>query len=117
MRKALNYNKKTYKKLCETILTVKNDEAFTADYIKALWGEDLWVGVCERDLKFFENGDIVVFRALDSYMTTKKQLDIIVTNVPHATKAPTSPILKKLVEELNESYLKIKNLKEHLKEV
>ena len=112
LKKALNYNKKTYKKLCELILSVKNDEYYSTEYMK-----DMWIETCERDLEFFDNGDIIMFRAIYSNFTTEKRNDGIITNVPHITKEPSSLILKHLVEELNESYLKIVNLKEHLEEL
>lgn len=112
LKKALKYNKKTYKELCELILSVKNDKYYAADYMK-----DMWIHTCEQDLNFFENGDIVMFRACYSTITEQKQNGRIITNVPHVTKIPTSPILKHIAEELNESYLEIVNLKEHLKEI
>ena len=111
LKKALNYNKRTYKKLCELILSVKNDEYYSAEYMK-----DMWIKTCEQDLEFFDNGDIIMFRAFYSTMTAQKHIDGIITNVPHVTKEPLSPILKYLTEELNESYLEIVNLKEHLEE-
>ena len=110
LKKALNYNKRTYKKLCELILSVKNDEYYSAEYLK-----DAWKKACKDELKFYENGDIVTFTSV--FISSNKQYYGIITNVPHVTKEPSSPILKYLTEELNESYLEIVNLKEHLEEL
>ena len=108
LKKAIKYNMKTYKRLRKLILSVKNDERYSAEYMK-----DLWVDVCKRDFDFFDNGSIVIFRAI--YSGTN--VDGIITNVAHVTKTPSSPILKHLVDELNESYLNIKNLKENLGDI
>ena len=102
----------TYNKLCKLILTVKNDEQYAEEYMKGMW-----IKVCEQNLDFYENGDIVMFRAFYSTMTIKNQVDGIITNVAHVTKISASPIIKHLAEELNESYEAIKNMKEHLKEI
>ena len=108
LKKAIKYNAKTYKRLRELILSVKNDERYSAEYMK-----DLWVKVCEEDFDFFDDGSIVMFRAIYS----RTNVDGIITNVAHVTKTPSSPILKYLVDELNESYCNIKNLKENLGDI
>ena len=108
LKKAIKYNRKTYKRLRELILSVKNDEYYSNEYSR-----NLWVKACEHYLDFFENGNIVSFLAAYS----NHNIDGIITNVAHVTKTPTSPIIKHLVDELNESYLKIKNLKESLEEL
>ena len=105
LKKAIKYNAKTYKRLRELILSVKNDERYSAEYMK-----DLWVKVCKEDFDFFEDGSIVMFRAICS----RTNIDGIITNVAHVTKTPSTPVLKHLVDELNESYLSIKNLKENI---
>jgi hypothetical protein len=64
----------------------------------------------------YENGDIVIFRALYSNLNVEKQSDGIITNVAKVTRKSNSPILKPLIEELNESYEAIRNMKEHVKE-
>lgn len=110
LKKALEYNKKTYKELCKLILSVKNDEYYSVDYMK-----NMWIDACKDKLKFYANGDIVIFTSV--FIMSNKQYSGIITNVPHATKDPSSPILRPLAEELNESYLKIVNLKEHLEEI
>ncbi len=112
IKKAIKHNKATYEKLCRLILSVKNDPRYSEEYMK-----DLWVKTCRQDLYFFENGSMIMFRAIYSDMITDNHVDVIITNVPHVTKSPISPILKHLTEELNESYLKIKNIKEHLEEI
>lgn len=112
IKKALKYNKQTYSKLCELILAVKNDERYAEEYMRGLW-----IKVCEEDLDFYENGNIIRFSAFYSRMTAKNQIKGIITNVAKVTKIPTSPILKHLAEELNESYEAIKNINEHLEEI
>ena len=112
VKKAIKHNKETYQKLCELILSVKNDPRYEKEYMK-----DIWIKSCEQDLDFFENGSIVMFRALYSNIDKNNYIDGIITNVPHITKLPTSPALKHLVEELNDSYIKIRDLKEHLEEI
>ncbi len=109
LKKALNYNHKTYEKLCESILASKNSEQYSADDMKERWLTD-----CEEDLEFFDNGNIIMFKAFYVNLTSQKRIDGIITNVPHVTQKPISPALKHLAEELNVSYLKIKNIKEHL---
>ena len=89
-------------------LDLNYDEYYSNEYSR-----NLWVKACEQYLDFFENGNIVSFLAVYSNHNT----DGIITNVAHVTKTPTSPIIKHLVDELNESYLKIKNLKESLEEL
>ena len=112
LKKALAYNQQTYKKLRDLILALKNDDYYAKDYMK-----DLWIKTCEQYLDFYENGDIISFRAVYTSMTANRKIDGIITNVPHVTKTPSSPILKHLTRELNESYEAIKNLKENLEEL
>lgn len=104
IKKALNHNRKTYERLREQIRSVKDDE-----YMK-----DAWIKTCEREFAFFDNGDIVLFRA---FYSAEKSVDGLITNVPHITEKSVPTRLKGLVEELNESYWKIVNLKEHLGEL
>lgn len=108
LKKAIKYNAKTYKRLRNLILSVKNDEHYSAEYMK-----DLWVKVCKEDFDFFDDGSIVMFRAIYS----RTNVDGIITNVAHVTKTPSSPVLKHLVDELNESYCNIKNFKENLGDI
>ena len=95
LKKSIEYNKRTYKKLCELILSVKNSDYYSAEYMRGLWAN-----ACKQDFDFFENGDIVMFRAIYS----RNSVDGIVTNVAHVIKMPTTLILKHLAEELNTSY-------------
>lgn len=111
-RKALKRNKAIHKKLCELIISVKNDEQYTGMYTK-----NLWIEVCRHNFEFIENGNIILFNAFFSTLNTNKQVDGIITNIAHVTKIPTSPILKHLAEELNDSYNKIRNLNDHLEEI
>ena len=112
LTKALEYNNKTYNKLCKLILAVKNDERYAEEYMKVLW-----IKACRQELAFYENGDIVMFSAIYSTANDKNHINGIITNVPHITKIPSSHELRQLAEELNESYEKIKNIKEHLEEI
>lgn len=112
LKKAIKYNKQTYSKLCELILSVKNDEFYAQEYMK-----DMWKKACEQSFDFYDNGDIVSFSARLSKTPAKNQLIGIITNVAKVTKIPTSPILKHLAEELNELYEAIKNINEHLEEI
>lgn len=111
LKKALKYNKQTYRTLCELILSVKNDDYYNQEYMK-----DMWKIACEQWFDFSDNGDIISFRACVSDPVKNQKIGII-TNVARVTKTPSSPILKHLTEELNESYNKIKNIKEHLEEI
>lgn len=86
-------------------MSVKNDERYSAEYMK-----DLRIEVCEEDFNFFDDGSIVMFRAIHS----GTNVDGTITNVAHVTKTPSSLVLKHLVDELNESYFSIKNLKENI---
>ena len=79
--------------------------------------KELWIKACRQELAFYENGDIVMFRAFYSTANDKNHINGIITNVPHITKIPSSHELRQLAEELNESYEKIKNIKEHLEEI
>ncbi len=108
LKKAIKHNVKIYKKLHELILSVKNDERYSAEYMK-----DLLVKVCKEDFDFYDNGSIVMYRAIYS----RPNVDGIITNVAHVTKTPSPPILKHLVDELNESYFSIKHLKENLGDI
>ncbi len=110
LKKALKHNKATYNKLCQLILTVKNDERYAEEYMK-----ELWIKVCKQNLDFYENGDIVIFRVL--YSTITNPVDGIITNVARVSKIPASPILKHFSEELNKSYDAIRNIREHIEEI
>lgn len=101
LKKAIKYNTKTYQKLRERILSVKNDARYSAEYMK-----NMWVEVCKQELAFFDNGNIVMFRGIYT------NLGGMITNVAHATKTPSDPGLKQLTDALNKSYLLIKSLKE-----
>lgn len=108
IKKAIRHNEQTYARLCGLIRLVKNDPQYP---------EHLWIKVCQDGLDYFENGSIVMFRAIYSTATAKFHVDGIITNVPHITKMPAQPTIKHLVEELNALYLKIKNIAEHLEEI
>ena len=112
LKKAKKHNDATYKKLRELILAIKNDEEYAPEYRKGLW-----ISICQQDLDFYDDGDIVMFKAFLSPFATMRQIDGIITNVPHVTKIPSSPILKHLAEELNDSYMRIKDITQHLEEI
>ena len=112
LRKAKKHNEATYKKLRELILAIKNDEDYAPEYRKGLW-----TSICQQDFDFYDDGDIVMFKAFLSSFAAMRQIDGIITNVPHVTKTPSSPILKHLAEELNDSYTRIKDITQHLEEI
>jgi hypothetical protein len=112
LRKAKKHNEATYQKLRELILAIKNDEDYASEYRKGLW-----ISICQQDLDFYDDGDIVMFKAFLSPFATMRQIDGIITNVPHVTKIPSSPTLKHLAEELNDSYMRIKDITQHLEEI
>lgn len=107
IKKAIEYNRQTYKKLCALILSVKNN----SNNYRLMC--DNWVNYCKQELKFYDNGNIVTFRAIFS----KIHSNGIITNVAKVSKTPVSPVLKHLAKELNDSYNNIVNLKEHIEEI
>lgn len=122
LKKAIKHNKTTYQRICEQILKVKNDEEFSEErYIerglKKCWRKDLWLGCCKDDLRFYENGDIMMFHGFYSSNIINKPLRKVYTNVARVTKNPVSPRLRQLAEELNKTYLAVKNIGEHLEEI
>jgi hypothetical protein len=122
LKKAIKHNKTTYRRIREQILNIKNDKEFSEEYyiergLKTCWRSDLWLGCCKDDLRFYENGDIIMFHGFYYTNIVKKPLKRIYTNVARVTKNPVSPKLRKLAEELNESYLAVKNISEHLEEI
>ena len=112
LKKAIKHNKSTYKKLSELIVKLKNDEYYSRDYMK-----DLWVKHCKEELSFSDNGNIISFRGIYTSLVSKTSPDGLITNIAHTTKTSTNPIIKHLIEELNDSYNQIKNLNEHIEEL
>ena len=112
IKKAIKHNKATYKKLCELVVRLKNDDHYSQDYMQGMW-----IKHCQEDIKFSENGNVVSFRGFYTSLITKSTPDGIITNIAHVTSSSKNPIIKHLIEELNESYDKIKNLKDHLEEL
>ena len=112
LKKAIKHNKSTYKKLSELIVKLKNDEYYSQDYMK-----DLWVKHCKEELSFSDNGNIISFRGIYTSLVSKTSPDGLITNIAHTTKTSTNPIIKHLIEELNDSYNQIKNLNEHIEEL
>lgn len=112
LKKALAHNKATYEKLASLITAVKNDAYYTQEYMK-----NRWVNVCKEDIDFYENGNIITFKAFYSVLPTRNHVDGIITNIAQVTQMPPTPILKHLAEELNTSYDAIRNINEHLEEV
>lgn len=110
LKKSIKHNKSTYKKLCELINRLKNDEYYSREFMK-----NAWIKTCKQDINFYENGDIISFRAFYTYMLTKSS-DGIITNIAHVTQKAKSEIIKHLIEELNQSYDKIRYIKNNLKE-
>lgn len=112
LKKVIKHNKSTYKKLSELIVKLKNDEYYSRDYMK-----DLWVKHCKEELSFSDNGNIISFRGFYTSLVSKTSPDGLITNIAHTTKTSTNPIIKHLIEELNDSYNQIKNLNEHIEEL
>jgi hypothetical protein len=108
LKKALQHNKTTYKKLYKLILSVKEDKHFSSEYMK-----DMWIEICKQDYHFFDNGSIAMFYPIHLSNIS----NAIITNIAQVTRIPSSPILRHLAEELNASYLRIKNIAEHLEEI
>lgn len=103
IKKAVSHNNDTYRKLCDLILSIKNDENY-----QLFWKEN-----CKQGISLQEDGDFVGFRAIYS----AGQYDGMITNIAHATKKPSSAKLQPLVEELNATYEKIKNIADNLEEI
>jgi hypothetical protein len=68
-------------------------------------------------LKFSDADNIVSFCGYYTSAEFKSVPYGLITNIAHTTKTSKDPIIKHLIEELNESYDKIKNLKDHLEEL
>lgn len=112
IKKAIKHNKATYKKLCELVVRLKNDDHYSQDYMQGVW-----IKHCQEDIKFSENGNVVSFRGFYTSLITKSTPDGIITNIAHVTRSSKDHIIKHLIEELNESYDAIKELREHLEEI
>lgn len=108
IKKAINHNKQVYKKLYNILISVKNSDFYSAPHFKQCWAND-----CKNSLDFFENGNIVTF----VLFSTVPDIDSLISNVAHVSKKPTSPVLKQLVEELNDCYERVKNLNKHLEDL
>lgn len=113
IKKALKYNKATYQKLCKLITTVKNGY----NSAEIAYFKDMWINACQENLNFHEDCDMIRFSACYTTVTMDKYIDGIITNVARITKIPSTPILKHLAIELNDSYDAIRNIKDHLEEV
>lgn len=109
LRKALRYNREVYQKLHTLIAAMKNDEIYAREEFR-----DLWIPDCRNGLDFFENGNIVLFCGF--YTSLVNPMDGIITNIARVTETPSSTPLKKLAEELNESYAAIRDLRDNLEE-
>ena len=112
IKKAIKHNQSTYVKLCELIKTLKKDEYYASEYM-----QKMWLRHCQEELRFSDTDNIITFRGFYSSAVFKSIPDGLITNIAHTTKTSKYPIIKHLIEELNESYDKIKNLKDHLEEL
>ncbi|MBE6599817.1 MAG: hypothetical protein E7640_01240 [Ruminococcaceae bacterium] len=112
IKKLIKHNKTTYDKLCKLIKNLKNDDWYSSEY-----GQSLWIRHCQDDLKFSDVDNIVSFCGCYTSAEFKSVPYGLITNIAHTTKNSKDPIIKHLIEELNESYNKIKNLKDHLEEL
>ncbi len=112
IKKAIKHNQVTYKKICELVVKLKNDDHYLQHHMK-----DFWIHDCKEDIKFSENGNVVSFRGFYTSLVTKSIPDGFITNIAYVKKTSKDPIIKHLIDELNESYNKIKNIKDHLEEL
>lgn len=112
IKKLIKHNKTTYDKLCKLIKNLKNDDWYSSKY-----GQSLWIRHCQEDLKFSDADNIVSFCGYYTSAEFKSVPYGLITNIAHTSKTSKDPIIKHLIEELNESYNKIKNLKDHLEEL
>jgi hypothetical protein len=108
IKKAIDYNKQTYKKLCDMITAVKSNELYTLPNLR-----NAWISDCKYNLSFIDNGHIVIFRGV----FVNNSVEGLITNVARVTAKSDSPELRPLIEELNDHYDKIKYLKDHLEEI
>lgn len=109
LRKALRYNREVYQRLHTLIAAVKNDEFYAREECRSLWISD-----CRKGLNFFENGNIILFCAF--YSSLVNPMDGLITNIACVTETPSSASLKRLAEELNESFAAIRDLRDNLEE-
>ena len=112
IKKLIKHNKTTYDKLTLLIKKLKDDEWYSAEHMKKYW-----LIHCKEDLRFSEEDNIVSFCGHYTSDEFKSVPYGLITNIAHTTKNSKDPIIKHLIEELNESYDKIKNLKDHLEEL
>ncbi|MBO5938438.1 MAG: hypothetical protein J6Q82_02940 [Clostridia bacterium] len=112
IKKLIKHNKATYDKLTLLIKKLKDDEWYSAEHMKKYW-----LIHCKEDLRFSEEDNIVSFCGHYTSTEFKSVPYGLITNIAHTTKTSKDPIIKHLIEELNESYDKIKNLKDHLEEL
>lgn len=103
------YNREVYQKLHTLIAAMKNDEIYAREECR-----DLWIPDCRNGLDFFENRNIVLFCGF--YTSLVNPMDGIITNIARVTETPSSAPLKRLAEELNESYAAIRDLRDNLEE-
>ncbi len=126
LKKALHHNQNTYEKLRNLALRVKNDayyskESFQAEGREKFWNESIWINAFKSDFHFDEQNHLVSFTRISTYTYTINKDDFysdsLISNVVQITKTPVIPELKKLAEELNKSYERIKNFADYLKEM
>ena len=111
IKKAIRHNQSTYKQIVELIKKLKNDEYYAPEYMKESWKKD-----CKENLIFSEENNTIIFRGIYSHAIYKTIPNGLITNIAHITKKSNKPIIKQLIEELNDTYVKIKTLKDHLEE-
>ena len=108
LKKALKHNQGAYNELLRLLRLAKDDEFYKQEYTK-----DLWKTVCERDINFDENGNIISFWTT-GICSKPNDTEGIITNVVRITRMPDSPILRHRAEEVNKLYDAIRNIGEHL---
>ncbi len=112
IKKAIKHNKSTYEKIRELVNIMKNDDYYTQGYM-----HEHWIKCCQEGIKFSENGNIISFNGYYPSLAIKPIPQGLITNIARVTKSSKDPVLKYLIEELNESYVTIKELKERLEEI
>lgn len=112
IKKAIKHNNSTYKKLTQLVKKQINDQYYEGPYMK-----EACIQECKKELLLSNNASCVSFRGIYTSETNGIYYDGIITNIVKINKTSNNPIIKHLIEELNDSYEKIINLKDHLEEI
>lgn len=131
IKKAIKHNDDTYDRIVDLIqqMQKENDEGCKetagdkyGNPIYEEWVSKLFVDEkrnlifgLEKEIKIDEDG--LYFEPNKLAYITRHSHDIVVTNLIHATKEPKDQKLKGLVQKLNDSYQKVLNIKNEIKEI